>query len=108
MGVYYPSQERGADAVLDHTDQHGGRHVLSSSLPCGHRLPEEVQPAAAAGDDVEAARGILMFVLQGAEPGLSQGQDPVKFIRASRYRSVKAKRMIRSCSRFHLQDIMVE
>lgn len=51
--VCYKSQERGADAVLDHTDQHGGGHVLSSSLPRSHRLPEEVQPAAAAGDDVK-------------------------------------------------------
>lgn len=52
--VYDPSQERGADAVLDHQDQHGGHHVLRSSFPSSHRLPEEVQPAAAAGDDVKA------------------------------------------------------
>lgn len=51
--VYYPRQERGADAVLDHADQHGGRHVLRSSLPGSHRLSEEVQPAAAAGDHVQ-------------------------------------------------------
>lgn len=54
VGVHYPTQERRADAVLDYTDQHGVRHVLSSSLPGSHRLTEEVQPAAAAGDDVEA------------------------------------------------------
>lgn len=59
VGVYYPSQKRRADAVLDHTDQHSCRHVLSSSLPSSHRLPEEVQPAAAAGNDVETVRGII-------------------------------------------------
>lgn len=54
-------QERGADAVLDHADQHGGRHVLGSPLPGSHRLPEEVQPAAAARDHVETVRGISVF-----------------------------------------------
>lgn len=46
-----------ADAVVDHADQHGGRHVLSSALPRSHRLSEEVQPATPAGDNVQAVRG---------------------------------------------------
>lgn len=59
VGVHYPTQERRADAVLDHTDQHGVRHVLGSSLPGSHRLTEEVQPAAAAGDDVKTLGGTV-------------------------------------------------
>lgn len=46
-----------ADAVVDHADQHGGRHVLSSALPRSHRFSEEVQPATPAGDNVQAVRG---------------------------------------------------
>ena len=59
VGMYYPSQERRADAVMDHTDQHCGCHVLRSSFPSSNRLTEEVQSTTVAGDDVETVRGIL-------------------------------------------------
>lgn len=43
-----PPQESRADALVDHAHQRGGCHVLRAPLPRRHRLPEEVQPPAAA------------------------------------------------------------
>lgn len=41
-------QEHGADAVLDHAHQRCGGHVFRASVPGGDRIPEEIQPSAAA------------------------------------------------------------
>lgn len=50
-------QERRANAVLDHADQHGVCHVLGSSVPSSHRFSEEVQPTSSSRDHVETLRG---------------------------------------------------
>ncbi|XP_006166420.2 PH and SEC7 domain-containing protein 1 isoform X4 [Tupaia chinensis] len=43
-GLPLPGPESGADAVLDHPHQCGGRHVLCATLPSCCQFPEEVQP----------------------------------------------------------------
>lgn len=59
-------QECRANAVLDHKDQHGGRHVLSSSIPSSHWFSEEVQQTTSARGHVETLRGMWVeFTIPG-------------------------------------------
>jgi len=59
---------------VDHAHQRGGGHVFCAPVPGGDRLPEEVQPASAAGVPQQAAPG---EALRPGPPQTRSSSDPV-------------------------------
>lgn len=82
-------QEPGADAVLDHSHQCGGCHVLRTPIPSCRQLPEEVQPPSATQRCHPPLPGTLPHLLStwclGASGALEWGQPRPATLEAAAY-----------------------
>lgn len=88
VAVLFP-QEPGADAVLDHSHQCGGCHVLRTPLPSCRQLPEEVQPPSVTQRCHPPLPGTLPYLLStwclGASGALEWGRPRLTILEAAAY-----------------------